>query len=138
MAVLAFTSCSITINSVDHSADIASVEIDLQGVQLDTTNYGSGGWTESIRGLRSGTLKMTFQQDFASTTVDDRINALYEAGTAVAVAIRPTSASIGATNPEYQFNVLPLEHMPITGSVGDLGTLDLTWPITGAVTRATS
>lgn len=138
MAVLAFTSCSITINSVDHSADISAVEIDLQGVELDTTNFGSAGWNEAIQGLKSGTLKMTFQQDFAGTTVDDRIWALFDAGAAIAAAIRPTSASIGATNPEYQFNVLPTEHMPIVGSVGDLGIVDLTWPITGAVTRATA
>lgn len=136
MAVLALTSCSVTINSVDHSSDVAGVEIDLQGVELDTTNFGSSGWNEAIGGLKSGTLKVMFQQDFASSTVDDRIFALFN--TVVAAAIRPTSASIGATNPEYQFNVLANEFSPIQGSVGDLATMDLTWPITGTVTRATS
>lgn len=138
MAVLAFTSCSITVDSVDYSSNVKAVEIDLQGVELDTTNYGSSGWEEAIRGLKSGTLKIMFLQNFASTTVDDRVWALYDAGTAIATAIRPTSAVVGATNPEFQFDVIPTEYMPISGSVGDLGTVDLTWKITGSVTRATS
>lgn len=136
MAVLAFTDCRVEINSVDHSADIANVELDLEGVQLDTTNFGSAGWTEAIGGLKSATVKVQFQDDFASTTVDDRLWALFN--TVVTFRVRPTQSAIGATNPEYQMSILVNELSPISGSVGDLATQDLTWPVTGAVTRATS
>lgn len=136
MAVLAFTDCSFTLNSVDHSADVASVELDLEGVQLDTTNFGSSGWMEAIGGLKSATLKVQFQQDFASTTVDDRLFPLFN--TVVTFAVRATSASVGATNPSYSGSVLINEYSPMAGSVGDLLTMDLTWPVTGAVSRATS
>lgn len=136
MAVLAFISPTITLNSVDHSADVAAAELDLQGVELDTTNFGSAGWEEAIGGLKSFTLKLMFQQDFASTTVDDRLWALFN--TVTTFALRPTSASVGATNPEYQGSVLVSQFTPMGGSVGDLLTMDVTWKGTGTVTRATS
>lgn len=136
MAVLPFIDPVVTLNSVDHSARVAAAELDLQGVQLDTTNFGSGGWEEAIGGLKSFTLKLMFQQNFASTTVDDLLWALFN--TVTTFALRPTSGSVSATNPEYQGSVLINEFTPMSGSVGDLLTMDLTWPGSGTVTRATS
>ncbi len=136
MAVLALINPVVTLNSIDHSADVAKAELDLQGVQLDTTNFGSAGWEEAIGGLKSFTLKLMFQQDFAATTVDDRLWALFN--TVTTFAVRATTASVSATNPSYSGSVLINELSPISGSVGDLLTMDLTWPGSGAVARATS
>lgn len=136
MAVLALIDPTVTINAVDMSAFIAAVELDLEGVELDTTNFGSSGWKEAIGGLKSGTAKVSFLDDFAATTVDDRLWALFN--TVTTFNVRPTSAAVAATNPEYQMSVLVNEFSPVAGSVGDLATQDLTWPVTGTVTRATS
>ena len=136
MAVLAFTDCLVTLNSVDHSARVAKAELDLQGVELDTTNFGSQGWNEAIGGLKSFTLKLMFHQDFAASQVDTLLWALFN--TVTTFALRPTNAAIGATNPEFQGSVLINELSPISGSVGDLATQDLTWPGSGVPTRATS
>lgn len=136
MAVLALTSCSVTINSVDMSQYVAGVEVSVDSAELDTTDFASGGWKEVIGGLKSGNVRVRFNQDYASTTVDDRLFALF--GTVTAFAIRPTSASVGATNPEYQFSALINSLSPVAGNVGDLATLEHTWPISGAVTRATA
>ena len=138
MAVLAMTSCRVEINSVDMSAHVAAVELELEGVELDTTNFGSSGWETAIMGLKSSSLKVKFNDDFASTTVDDRIYALWLAGAAVAYKIRPTSGSISATNPSFEGSFLPNSFVAVAGNVGDLATKDLTWPGTGAVTRVTS
>lgn len=136
MAVLALTSCYVELNSVDMSQYVTAVELDAEVVDLVTTNFGSSGWDERIGGLKSGTLQVSFNDDFAATTVDDRLWPLF--GTVVTFAIRPTDSSVGATNPSYEGSVLVNELSPIAGSVGDLGTQDLTWPVSGAVTRATS
>lgn len=135
MAVLAMTSCRVELNAVDMSQYVAAVELTLDGVDLDTTDFASGGWEEKIMGLRSSSLKVKFNDDFAATTVDDRVYAFWLAGTPVAYKIRPTSAAISATNPSFEGNFLPNSFVAVAGSVGDLATKDLTWPGTGAVTR---
>lgn len=136
MAVFALTSCFVSINSVDMSQYVAGVELSIEANELDTTDFASSGWKEVIGGLKSGNVRVRFNQDFASTTVDDRLFALF--GTVTAFLVRPTSASVGATNPNYTFSALINNYQPVTGNVGDLATMDLTWPISGAVTRATS
>ncbi len=138
MAVLAMTSCRVEINAVDMSQYVAAVELTLDGVELDTTDFASGGWEEKIMGLRSSSLKVKFNDDFAATTVDDRIYALWLAGTPVAYKIRPTSAAISTTNPSFEGNFLPNSFVAVAGSVGDLATKDLTWPGTGSVSRLTA
>ena len=59
-------------------------------------------------------------------------------GTVVAIKVRPTTAAISATNPEYSGNVLVSEYSPLDGSVGDLATTSVSWPGAGALARATA
>jgi len=59
-------------------------------------------------------------------------------GSTTAIVIKPTSASVGATNPTYSFTCLVTQYTPFASSVGDLATLSVTWPVTGDITRATS
>lgn len=138
MAVYAMTSCRVELNSVDMSAYVASVELAATAAELDTTNYASAGWETKLMGLKSFFLKVKFNDDFAATTVDDRVWAFYNTGTAVGFKIRPTSAAIGATNPSFEGSFLPTEFVAVAGSVGDLATKDITYPGTGALSRATS
>lgn len=136
MAVLALISCRVEINAVDMSQYVTGVELPVDAAELETTNFASAGWKTVIGGIKSGSAKVMFNDDFAATTVDDRLWPLF--GTVVTLKVRPTSAAISATNPEYQTSVLVNSLAPVAGKVGDLATADLTWPLTGAVTRATS
>lgn len=136
MAVLALTSARVEINAVDMSQYVTGVELPVDADELETTNFGSGGWKTVIGGLKSATVKVSFNDDFAVTSVDDRLWALL--GTVVTLKVRPTSAAISTTNPEYQTSVLVNSLQPVAGKVGDLATQDLTWPISGAITRATA
>jgi hypothetical protein len=54
------------------SAFTTSVEVSFESDELDFTNFGSGGWRQKITGLATGNISLTFNQDFAATTVDDR------------------------------------------------------------------
>jgi hypothetical protein len=57
-------------------------------------------------------------------------------GTVVPVKVKPTSAAVSATNPEYRFDALISSWSPIAGAVGDLATVSVTWQISGVITKA--
>lgn len=136
MAVLALINPKITIATFDMSQHTTAIGFDAEAVQLTTTNFGSGGWETFIAGLKKGEVKVAFNNDYVVGTVDDRLWTWFSAGTAIAFAVKATNATTSATNPEYQFNVVPLTFSPVAGKVGELATQEVTWPITGAVTRA--
>lgn len=134
MAVIPLVDAVVTINAVDESANVTAVELDLEGVDLVTTNFGSAGWDERIGGMKSGTVRVSFNSDYASAALDSKLFTLFN--TVTTFNVRADDAAVSASNPEYQFSVLCNELSPIAGSVGDLATQDVTWPITGTVTRA--
>lgn len=135
MAVYALTSETVTINSVDYTGDLKQATLAVDAAQLDTTDFASAGWTEMIGGLKSGTLSLEFQDDVADDALDEELFALL--GTVVAFTVKPTSAAVSTSNPSYSGNVLITGHS-IGGSVGDLAMKSLSFPTSGAVTRATS
>ena len=135
MAVFAATDYRIELNSVVLSDHCTSAELPISVDKLETTAFGDT-WEDSIGGIKRATASLTFNQDYASSNVDATIwGAL---GTVVTLKVRPTSGSISATNPEYQCSVLVNDHKPVAAGVGQLGTLSITWPVSGTVTRATS
>lgn len=135
MAVYALTSQVVTVNSVDYSDHLKSATLTVDAAQLDTTDFASGGWTEVIGGIKSGTLALEFMDDVAANDVDSEIWALL--GTVVTFAIKATSGAISTSNPEYQGSVL-VTTTSLGGAVGDLATKSLTWPTSGSITRDTT
>jgi hypothetical protein len=134
MAAIALINGITTINGVDMSQYIRKVEFDIKHEDLETTNYASGGAKTRIAGLQDGSVKITFNEDFAVTTVDDRIFAIL--GTVVTFKAKATNAANGAANPEYQNSVLVSEMSGMFGQVGDLASLEVTWPTSGKWVRA--
>lgn len=134
MAVLAFTDCYVSINATNLSDHVKSVSLTVDVAQLDSTAMGDT-YTEMIGGLKSGSLAITFNDDFAASNVDATIWPLL--GTAVAFEIRPTSSAVGATNPKWTGSVL-ISGTSVGGGVGELAAKSVTWPTTGTVTRATA
>ena len=136
MAVFAFTDASVTINSVDLSDHVRSVTLTLTAEELDTTAMSSTGYRTRAGGLKDGSLALEFNQDFASSEIDATFNGII--GTVVAFVVKPTSGSVSATNPSYSGSVLVTEYSPLANAVGDLATASMTFPTSGAITRATS
>ena len=119
------------------SGNVAQVTIALESDDIEVTNFASGGARERIGGLKSGTFSMELHQDYALGSIDSTF--FTNLGGTVAVAIRPGgTAAVGTANPEYRFNVLVTEYSPMDSAVGDLATFSVSYPITGAVTRATA
>jgi hypothetical protein len=135
VAKFAATDYDITIDTVDFSDSLAAVTLDISKEQLEVTAFGDAARTY-IAGLQDGSVTLSFHQDFAASAVDATLHAAL--GTEIAVVIKPTSGAVGAGNPSYSFNALVTQITPFSSNVGDLATQDVTFPISGAVTRATS
>lgn len=133
MAKTVLTQCFVELNSVDYSSNVSKVEFDDQFEEKDTTTFGSGGAKEVLAGLESGTLAITFKNDFAASALDSALWALR--GTVIGANIRPTQAATSSSNPSYQFSVLVKEWKPIGASVGDVAEVSVSWPMSGTVTR---
>ena len=52
------------------------------------------------------------------------------------VVVTPVDTTVSATNPSYTFSALVAEWQPLSGAVGELATASVTWPISGAITKA--
>lgn len=119
------------------TASCASATISIEADDVETTAFGTDGWRTRIGGLKGGSVDFEFHQDFGSGGVDALLFPLL--GGTAAVSIRPGgTAVVAATNPEYQFDVLVAQYSPMDSAVGDLATVSVSFPITGAVTRATA
>ena len=135
MAVFAATDLEVTIDGTDFSDSLAAVTLDISKEQLETTAFGDVARTY-IAGLQDATVTFSFHQDFAASAVDETLHTAL--GTEIAVVVKPTSAAVGAGNPSYSFNALVTQITPFSSNVGDLATQDVTFPVSGDITRATS
>lgn len=137
MAKYVVTGNKVTINGTDLSSSIARAELSMNVADVDVTDFGSQGYTELIGGLKSGSVSIDFHQDYASGSVEASIFPLLGTiATAVIIAGNGTAAS--GTTPAYTATVLVNNWNPVSGSVGDLSTVSVTWPTSGAVSKATA
>jgi hypothetical protein len=136
MAKLVLTNAVVKINSVDYSTNINQVEIAVTSDEVDTTAFSSTGWRTVTGGLKSGSVTLSFHNDFAAAAID---GVLWSAlNTIATVVVLPNGTTVGTANPSYTFTALVNNLTPVSGSVGDLATQNLTWPVSGEVTRATA
>lgn len=135
MARIVLTNAVVKINGVDLSDHVASVELAQEVEEVETTAFGDSARTRT-GGLANNSLSLDFHQDFASASVDDTLNGLV--GGTASFEILPAGTAVGATNPRYTGTVLLTEWTPVSGAIGELATASVTWPISGAVTRATA
>lgn len=131
------TAEKILINSVDVSSFCSKAEFTISAEVKDDTNYASLGWKEELAGLKQGKLALEFYNDFTTTTgLDFLMWPLL--GTVVSFEVAGTQAARGVSNPSYTGNILISDHNPITGKVGDVDTMSVTFQTSGVVLRQTS
>lgn len=136
MAKFVATDVTTTLNGSDISASLAQVELSITTDEVETTNFGGAGWRSYVGGLKSATVTLQFHQDFGASGIDSTLWPLLNTnGTFV---IKPTSGTVSATNPQYEFEALISQYSPIASSVGDLASFSVTFPVVGEVTRATA
>ena len=135
MPKFAATDFSVTVAGTDLSSSLTSVELNLEADDKDTTTFGSGFRTR-VGGLKQGSVRLNFLQDFAAGSVEATLYPLL--GTIATVVIKPTSGTVSATNPTYTVPVLCTQVAPISASVGDIAVQQVSWVTSGSVVKATS
>ena len=135
MAKFVATDYKVTINGGTVSSSLASVELPIEIDEQETTAFGSE-WRTRIAGLKSGSITLEFHQDFAAGALDSILWPLL--GTNATVTVVPTSGTVTASNPSYTGTFLVTSYTPYASPVGDLATVSVTWPLSGALTRATA
>jgi hypothetical protein len=137
MARIVLTDAFVTINGVNLSDHIASITISESTDVIETSAFSTSATKTRLGGLKDNSVTLEFHQDFAAANVEATINGSPTLiGTTTQIVVRPTSAGIGAANPSYTFSALCSEWTPLNGAVGELATVSVTWPISGAVAKA--
>jgi hypothetical protein len=136
MAKLVLTNAVVKINGTDYSSNVNQVEIAVTADEIDTTAFSSTGWRTVTGGLKSGSTTLSFHNDYAAAGLDATLWPLLN--TLATVVVLPNGTAASSSNPSYTFTALVNNLSPISGAVGDLAVQNLTWPISGEVTRATA
>jgi hypothetical protein len=137
MARIVLTDVGVVINNIDLSDHIASVTINQNVDAVETTAFGDGGRTR-IGGLEDSSITLDFHQDFAAGEVDATIAPLVGGTASFNIGPFGTAVAASGTAPRYSGTVLLTEWTPLNGSVGDLSTASVTWPVSGVITRGTA
>ena len=135
MAKQVLTNVAVTYGTAntDISSFVTSITLSSSAAEVATTSMGSSAVTR-IQGLIDNSITMELQQDYP--TIEKLFFDAFTAGTAVPMTVKPNgTAAASSTNPQYAFSVLPTGHEMVKGAIGDLATMSITFPISGAITK---
>jgi hypothetical protein len=129
MARIVLTNVAVTFGTTDISSYVTSVTLGSTYDVVETTAFGNTARTR-VAGLADNSVALEFNQDYAAGALEAVIYPTL--GTAVSITVRP----VAGTTPAYSFSALVSEWTPLNGSVGELATASVTWPISGTITKS--
>jgi len=135
MSKFVLTNPLIEIGGVNLSDHVSSVTVNESYAEVATTAFGDTAVTR-IAGLGDHSVSLDFHEDFGASEVHATISPLVSSTTTVTV--KPVDEATSATNPSFSMTVLVTEWPLLNGSVGDLASASVTWPVSGSITTATS
>jgi len=139
MPRLVLNNAYVLFASNDISEFVTQIELKTSVDTIDTTQIGAQSRTRQA-GVFDNSVTFQFNQDYASGALEQLINGTSMAnttvGTAVAMQIRPVNAAVSASNPKYTFNAVITEWQSVSGELGSLSTVQVSWPISGNITKS--
>ena len=132
MPRLVLTNVTVTFGATDLSSYVTSVTLGSTFEVVETTAFGNTARTR-VAGLADNSVSLEFNQDYAASALESVIYPTL--GTAVSITVKPVAGAASASNPAYSFSALISEWTPLNGSVGELATASVTWPISGVITK---
>jgi hypothetical protein len=135
MAKQVLTNVNVTFGTAatDISGYVTSITLSTTAAEVVTSAMGSSAVTR-IQGMIDSSVTLELQQDYP--TIEKLFWDAFSAGTSVPMTVKPNgTAAAGSTNPQYAFSVLPTSWTPVAGAIGDLATVSITYPISGAITK---
>jgi len=134
MARIVLTNAFISVGGVDLSDLVSSVSLSSTFDVVETTAFSSSATKTRVAGLTDNSITLEFHQDYATGEVEQTIYPLL--GTVAAVIVKPNGASTSAFNPSYTCQAVISEWTPVNGAVGELASASVSWPVSGAITKA--
>ena len=134
MARIVLTNAFISVGGVDLSDLVSSVSLSSTFDVVETTAFSSSSTKTRVAGLTDNSISLEFHQDYATGEVEQTIYPLL--GTVAAVIVKPNGGTTSAFNPSYTCSAVISEWTPLNGAVGELATASVSWPVTGAITKA--
>ena len=134
MARIVLTNAYVVFGTTDLSDLVASVTLNSTFDVVETTAFSSTAAKTRVAGLADNSISLEFHQDYATSEVEQTIYPLL--GTAAAVIVKPNGSTTSAFNPSYTCSAVISEWTPLNGTVGELATASVSWPVTGAITKA--
>ena len=133
MAKLVLTNAFISIGGTDVSSSVASVQIETTADEIETTAFGSTGKTR-VGGLLDTTISLDMHNDYSA--IEGLVYPLI--GSTTTVIVKPNGTAVSTANPSFTMLANVLSWNPINGAVGELNTVDVSWPVSGTITKATA
>jgi hypothetical protein len=117
----------VLIDGGDYSDHFSSVEIEATFEEVPVTGFGAD-FNEILVGLGDATITLEAFQDHAAGELDQDMWGIFSNKSIVEVSVRPTSAAVSSTNPEYSLPAAILTtYNPISGAKGEASTTTLTF-----------
>jgi hypothetical protein len=135
MAKQVLTNVAVTFGTAntDISNYVTSITLSTTAAEVVTSAMGSSAVTR-IQGMIDNSITLELQQDYP--TIEKLFWDAFTAGTAVPMTVKPNgTAAASSTSPQYAFSVLPTSWTPVNGAIGDLATVSISYPISGAITK---
>jgi hypothetical protein len=136
MAVFLNNKVGVKVNSVDLSDHVSAVTINRSFNELEVTAMGDAG-VKRVAGLEDSSITISFYNDTATSNVLATLQSAF-ATNVTCVFLQDKASAVSATNKLYTATCLVNNLTDINGAVGDLGTIDVTWTVSGTVAVATT
>jgi len=136
MTKIVLLGAQLSIANNDLTDWCSKIELSDEFEDKAVTNFGSGGAEELLGGLEKFEASITFLNDYADNQIDEIMWGLRRS--VVTFAARAQESAVSASNPQYSGSILINKWVPIAGSVGDVAEVDVTFPGSGPLARATS
>jgi len=131
VAKLVLTNSNVVLGGTDISAYVASITLSISVNEVETTSFGSGGAVTRVGGLQDNSVTLSMHQDYSA--IEGLVFPLI--GGTTSLVIKPNGTAVGTANPSFSMTPLVTEWTPVNGAVGELAVVDVTWPISGTVTK---
>jgi len=130
------TNAQVTVNGVDLSDHVDSVEVQTNVDDVDITAMGASAH-QHAPGLRNDKITVNFLQDFAAGKVDATLFPLL-GNTGFTVKVVPVATTVSTTNPSYTATCVLFTYNPLSGKVGERSDTSVEFQATGLVVKATT
>lgn len=130
MGKLILVNASIVIDGTDLSKRATQVAIDPQSDEVDLTTFQEE-WKETGVGLKDATMQVTFIQDLEAGMVDSVLWPHFKNGDTFVIEVKASKAAKSASNPLWKMTSRLFTYSPLSGSVGQASTTQVTFKNAG-------